>query len=187
MRHYSIVIPPTIEPVSVDEARAYLKISVDDPAQDTLLAMMIKAARRAVENYTRLALAEQTVNFVTDEHLKSNWISAPLASVTTILAAFGVDQYGNESTLDESKINLVDGDVPCRYFVLNGALNTNYAQLRISHVVNCVTEIPDALKIGVLRQVAWLYDHRDDLSLDRETVLERGVRELLEPYRWVSL
>jgi len=187
MRHYSIVVPPTIEPVSVDEARAYLKISVDDPAQDALLAMMIKAARRAVENYTRLALAEQTINFVTNEHLRSTWVSAPLASVTTILAAFAIDQRGNKSIIDESKINLVDGDVPNRYFVFDGTLSSSCDLLRVSHVVNCVTEVPDALKIGVLRQVAWLYDHRDDLSLERETVLERGVRELLEPYRWVSL
>lgn len=183
MRDYQIIIEPTIEPISIATARSYLKIANEDPAQDELLNIMISTARRMVELVTGLSLCQQTVKFVTDEHLRSNWISAPLAPIETVLTAISIDASGAE-TLISSDMTFADGDVTKRFFVLNEQ-NTSKL-IKINYVAN-YESIPAPLKIAILRQTAWLYDHRDDLSFDNETILERGVRDIISPYRWSRL
>ena len=48
----------TIEPVTVDEAMAYLRVTDDEERQQ--VGRMIKSARQEIENYTGRALLEQT-------------------------------------------------------------------------------------------------------------------------------
>lgn len=54
----TLVIAPAVEPVSVDELRAHLRL--DSTADDTYLADLITGAREFVEGETRRALVEQT-------------------------------------------------------------------------------------------------------------------------------
>ena len=53
--------PPAIEPVTLGEAKAYLR--VDGNADEALIRHLIKASRQAVEAYTNRCLIEQTWTF----------------------------------------------------------------------------------------------------------------------------
>lgn len=53
------VVAPTVEPVTLAEAREYLR--VDNDIEDTLIMSLIKAARIWCENYTHQAFCEQTL------------------------------------------------------------------------------------------------------------------------------
>ena len=64
MAAFKRVTPPAEEPVSVEELRAYLRLSHD--ADDALIARLARAARERVEEETGRALAEQTWRMAAD-------------------------------------------------------------------------------------------------------------------------
>ena len=75
----------TIEPVTVDEAMAYLRVTDDEERQQ--VGRMIKSARQEIENYTGRALLEQTWKLTLSEWPDSDTIElwrSPLASVTHV-------------------------------------------------------------------------------------------------------
>lgn len=58
-------VEPTVEPVTLDEVKAWLAIS--GTAEDTMLTSMIKTARIMVENYLNRTLTNTTWKLVKDE------------------------------------------------------------------------------------------------------------------------
>jgi hypothetical protein len=63
----TIITAPTVEPVTVAEAKEHLNIAAGVTADDSLLASYIKAARRHGENITRRAFVSTTFELVLDE------------------------------------------------------------------------------------------------------------------------
>lgn len=53
-----LVTPPAVEPVTIEDARTFLRISTQ--SEDTILERLIKTARELVEAETGLALIDQT-------------------------------------------------------------------------------------------------------------------------------
>ena len=49
-----------VEPVTLADMKAYLRIPASDTTQDTYITALIKAARKWAEEYTRRAFVEQT-------------------------------------------------------------------------------------------------------------------------------
>src|ERR1051326_815594 len=62
----SLVTPPTLEPVTIDEALAQCRISSD--TENGLIAGYILAARQYAEKVTRQQLMQQTYDFTVDFH-----------------------------------------------------------------------------------------------------------------------
>jgi len=186
MREY-LIVASGADPVSITEAKAYLKIADGDTAQDDLLRLMIRAARGQIEAYTGVSLADQTVVFRTNEKLVR--IPAPLAPVGTIETVLGIDSRGGETELDETKVELDGGDVDNRYFMLRDLGIDGYNYLIINYTADAIDTEPalSALKMAVLRQVTWLYDHRDDIEVGSITPLTTDVRALIAPYRFITL
>lgn len=54
-----VVVSPTVEPVSLAEAKVFLRITTD--AEDDVIASLIRAARQRVEQLTERALITQTI------------------------------------------------------------------------------------------------------------------------------
>ena len=75
--------PPSVEPVSLEEAKNYLKVETAD--DDTLISSLIKSARELIERYLRKALITQTWEMVLDDGGSMVVIPRPpLQSVTSI-------------------------------------------------------------------------------------------------------
>lgn len=109
-----LVDGPAVEPVSLEEARAYLRI--DDPAEpsaeDGLIANLIVAARLAVEAAARLKLVHQTWRLSVARAPASRALRAPLAPVARVDAVVGFDAAGVAETLDPSLHRLEKGADP---------------------------------------------------------------------------
>jgi uncharacterized phiE125 gp8 family phage protein len=81
----TLLIAPAQEPVSLDEAKSFLRIEHD--ADDAVIAALISAARSQIEAMTRRALMTQTWRFVCDRwpadgRFKLN--TGPLRALTAV-------------------------------------------------------------------------------------------------------
>ena len=97
-----LITPPTIEPISLSELKAHLRIDGTD--EDALLNAIIKTAREHVEAITRRALIQQTWQLILDGWWLSGAIlelpMPPLISVESIVYK---DSAGTEYTLESNK------------------------------------------------------------------------------------
>lgn len=62
----TVVTAPTIEPLTLSEAKLHLRIDDDDDDQDSLVNSLILTARRQIEHDTRRALMTQTHRLTLD-------------------------------------------------------------------------------------------------------------------------
>jgi uncharacterized phiE125 gp8 family phage protein len=133
---------PLSEPVSVDDAKNFLRVTTDQ--DDTLIGVLISAAREAVETFTGRSIATKTYrqgldafpyfidSVVSQQAYPPNYYSLPRYSTTMwnysqmiklfappligVLAIRYIDPDGVQQTLDSTKY-IVDGDSePARLF-----------------------------------------------------------------------
>jgi uncharacterized phiE125 gp8 family phage protein len=78
-----VITPPVTEPVSVAEARAYLRLPTAD--EDGLLAILIRAARESCETYLGKAFATQTIRMTTTLAQGARSATLPLVPVASIV------------------------------------------------------------------------------------------------------
>ncbi len=82
-----LVTPPVLEPVTVADARAFLRISTD--SEDDILRRLIAAAREIIESETGLSLIDQTWRLRVDRWPRSGRLALfkyPVKMVTTVVA-----------------------------------------------------------------------------------------------------
>jgi uncharacterized phiE125 gp8 family phage protein len=82
-----LITAPTVEPVSVAEAKAHLRVDIDD--DDTLIGGLITAAKSHLEGIARpkLAMINQTWDYIADVWPAGDTVELrpyPLQSVTSI-------------------------------------------------------------------------------------------------------
>jgi len=183
---YSIVTPAASEPITLTEAKNFLR--VDGTDDDTLIEALIGAAREMCEQYTRRIL----VTTVVDEYFDSfpNYRNAtdkdiiylsrgPVQSIGSVKF---VDEIGSESTVDPSYYVTDIISEPARiastagWFATNGIIN----QVIVRYTVGTgVADIPKPLKQGMLLIISDLYDKRDDRVRKMPTASEY----LFNPFR----
>jgi hypothetical protein len=77
------------EPVSLEEAKAYLRIDASETAFDEELNIAITAARQEIEHYLNRSLINRTITAVLD--IAGGWINLPYGPVDSILAISDMD------------------------------------------------------------------------------------------------
>ncbi len=111
----SILTPPPGEPISLDEAKAYLRVTID--AEDALITSMITAARQRVEAEIGLALLStafrQTFDRPPDGPIAL--LRGPLVSVEAV----AVSESGGFIALDPSAYRPTLGDTQPRIAPVN--------------------------------------------------------------------
>ena len=93
-----LLTPPAVEPVTLAEAKAYLRVEHDD--DDDVIAALIAAARSHVEAQTRRALITQTWQLRRDSWPGDGRISVVPAPLGAVLAARTYDAEGSPHAID---------------------------------------------------------------------------------------
>jgi hypothetical protein len=74
---YQVITPPTSEPISLSDAKSYLRLDFSD--DDALISELISDARRHAENLLRKSLATQTIQLIHEfDHVATGPISGPV-------------------------------------------------------------------------------------------------------------
>ena len=185
----SLIPPPTLEPVSLAEAKAHLR--VDNADDDGLIVGQILAARNWAEAYMRSGIVTQTWDYTTDygwpvcsvRGVTRYRIELPLHPVQSVTHVKYVDDDGVTQTLSGVLYTLHKFGVGS---YIEKAYNADFPSIRsvpdaitVRFVVGYTTEtIPDDIKVGILLKLESLYDRCEEKSCVLSTA-----QSMLDPHR----
>jgi len=92
-----LVAPPAIEPVTLAEAKAHLRL--DTNVDDAYVSTLIVAARERVELFLRRALITQTFEYTLDRFPANPFIDLPRPPLRWVEWIKHIDTAGNQQTL----------------------------------------------------------------------------------------
>jgi uncharacterized phiE125 gp8 family phage protein len=187
----ALITGPAIEPVSLAEAKAHLRVEAD--ADDTLIADAIAAARIHVEAVTRRALISQAWRIYLDRWPPARMVTlrpAPVLSVETVTV---YDVEGAPTIVAPEDYSADLAAAPGRLRILPGArlpgrpLNGIEIDLTAGYG-EAAGDVPAPLRRAILMLLAHWYDHREAVGFDGPgAVTPLGFEALVAPYRVLSL
>jgi uncharacterized phiE125 gp8 family phage protein len=173
------LVEPTTEPVTLAQARAFLRIGTD--GDDSVLTSLLVAAREAVEARTGRALVTRTVR---QRFLGSQRLNMGLPGIflpgrtpaTALVAVRFIAQDGSETLAPANTVRLIDGR-----FVSSAPLLASVAGLSIDYQAGYGTSpfsVPEAFKISILEAVADALSRRDGEKSDGGKSWDQNVHEV---------
>jgi uncharacterized phiE125 gp8 family phage protein len=184
--------PPEIEPVTLDEARGFAR--VDGTSEDTLIELLITAAREAVEGFLMKALIEQTLVLSMDWWPEPLTLPRPpLISVTEVrtVAEDGTETaYSSDSYYVRNLSQFVSEIVvktgvtpPINTDRYHGGYEVEYK----TGYGKDGPDVPASIRHGILMLVAHLYENRVP-TVGAGIVAEvPGLKEVLGQHRRIRI
>lgn len=192
MSSLAIVTGPTLEPVSLAEAKDHLRIT--DSTEDGNIAGYLMAAREVVESYTGRALITQTW----DKKLDWGWprrcgnleIELPKPPKVSVTSVTYVDTNGAAQTLSGSLYQLTErlgfGIIVPTYGSAWPSVRSQYEAITVRFIAGYGSQ-PGAVPEAIRQAIKLLLSHFD---ANREPVvigsivndLPFSIRALLSPY-----
>jgi uncharacterized phiE125 gp8 family phage protein len=183
----AIVTPPASEPISLAEAKLFLRI--DQTVEDSLIATLISAAREAVEAGCGRALITRRVRESLDIWRRDAVGGAVLGigPVTNIVAVRLIADNGAQSVIEEDRYRFEgSGDRP-RLIFESGLPATLRAAGGIEIEYDAgfaadASDLPVALRLATLQIVGALYEARQG-----DAGVPEAARALMRPFAPVRL
>lgn len=186
-----LIDPPAIEPVTLAEAKAHLRLTGSD--DDDYVAAMITAARLHVESATRRLLIDQTWRFYRDDWPPGGRLDLPIAPVTAVTAVTVYDDAGEPTVLAPGSWLLDAAAVPARLVFtaprpepgrpINGIEIDVVAGYGASGLA-----VPQPLRLAIMTLVARWYEDREGLAYGIVPSRVAGAFEaLVAPFRVMRL
>lgn len=190
----TIITPPRGEPISVAEAKAFLKIT--HTQEDELFPHLITTARQMAETYTRRKFMTQRLisvlpfrpNHAKKEGLQRVWTAGdryalflPRGPLQQVIEVERISEDGDTALISYRGYHLNVHQDPALLVVDD---KSGWG-VRITYEVGYgdnASDVPAPLRQALLRMISTMYQQRDVL----ETNLLEGVAPLLNPYRLVG-
>jgi uncharacterized phiE125 gp8 family phage protein len=184
------IAEPVLEPVTVAEARAWLRIS--HTSEDSLIGDLICAARQDVENQTGLSLINQQWRMTLDNWPAEDVIHLPRGPVTAILAVVVYAANGTPALVPPADYLLDNRHEPARLMFEKRASpgrRMNGIEIDFSAGFGATgANVPDMLNRAILLLVAHWYEFRGAFrASDQPVSYPDGYLPLMRPYRKVRL
>jgi uncharacterized phiE125 gp8 family phage protein len=181
---------PAAEPLSLAEAKAFLRVAHDD--DDALIAALISAARGQIEALTRRALLSQTWRVVLDRWPASGRIVPRIGPLRSVSAARVFDSANMAHALDVQRfvIDAASGVIatPC-WSLPSPGRDLAGIELDIEAGFGALaSDVPEPLRQAIRLLVSHWYDNRGIAAIGGSVaLLPAGVAALVAPHRLVSL
>jgi hypothetical protein len=193
---------PTLEPVSLAEAKSHLRI--DGTYDDTLIGLCIGAARQYFENSCQIHIAQKTVQLVLDSFpatvpnltVTSNinypfqtkyypfdgtiYLTGPVQSVESVSYT---DTALTEQSLTGYRVDLISSPARITYAYTWPTTAKITNSVRVNYTAGFTTvNMPKLLKSGMLFYVGHLYENREgvvtgtiatDIPLAVESIIQQ--------------
>lgn len=199
MRTPKVIAPPTVEPVSLEEARLHLRIDAfDSPLShpdDPLILVLITAAREWCESFTGRTIAAATLEYALDTWpCDGEPIELPRGAVQAVTSFVYIDSAGDQQTFASYQLDTYSD--PPRILPLTGQTWPDLADqmnaVRVRYLAGFVlagdspdpTPLPASFKAAILLLVGHWYERREQSSEVQLQSIPFGVESLLTPYRY---
>lgn len=203
----TITAPPSSEPVTLQEAKLYLKI--DHDAEDDVITQIIVASRDIAERYLQLALITRGASVfydawpVTDQTPWWDGMREGVATTATSDITLSLSPLQNVSAIKIHNDSGFDTISPALYYVDNADVPGRIvfkstaslpAPVRVANGIEFSftagygdnpEDIPPSIRQGILKLVAYLYTHRGDDA--DQAIAASGAQILFHPYRRMRL
>jgi len=182
-----LTAPPAIEPVTLDAAKAHLKVDTSD--DDTLITDMIAAARARAELIISRAFITQHWTLSLDTWPDDGVIAIPFPPLQSVasVTAYAPDDTG--AVLDASTYQVDTASAPARLALKpNASPPVNLRRINAIEIAyiagygDTADAVPELIREAILEIVADLYANRGDSD---ETPL--AAMALLAPYRVLNI
>jgi uncharacterized phiE125 gp8 family phage protein len=189
MMSLELVTPPAVEPVTLDEAKAHLK--VDTSADDGLIARLIAAARARAEWHAGRAFITQGWIQWLDRWPESGIAELALPPLRSVVSVTAYARDDTASVWDPSIYKVDAVSAPGRVALACTAppLIANLRRVNAVAIAfsagygDAAEDVPALLREAILEIVAGLYAHRGDGPEE----LPLAAEALLAPYRVFNL
>ena len=187
-----LLTPPAVEPVTLADAKAYLRVDNDD--DDAVISALIAGARAHIEAQTRRALITQTWRLVRDAWPGDGRIAVLPSPLQQVTAARVYRFDGTTETLDLQAFVSDFAAVPASISFLTWSLPVPgrlSAGIEIDVEVGYgdgPADVPEPLRQAIKPLVAHWYENRGLIAVGQTlAVLPATVAALIAPYRVLSL
>lgn len=192
-----LVSAPTIKPVTLTEAKAWLDIGYTD--KDTVITALIAAATSHLDGWTGIlgrCLCEQTWRQDFDRFNRT--LRIPLAPVISITSVKYDDEGGDEQTVEAANYSLKNDDLG-PYVCFDDlfsfpSLSVNRPAVRVTYLAGYAdiagspktSSVPDDIKHALALLIRHWFDTPTAVNVGNiVTVVPMGVDALLAKYRRV--
>lgn len=186
-----LVIAPTVEPVSLAEARLHLNLPSSETGQDALVAALITAAREHCEAYTHRRFVTQTVDWVMDA-FPAGCVEVPGGQLQSVTSVSYVDTAGATQVLAGSGYQVDIMNDPGRLMPAYGAVwpptrgdTFNAVTVRFVCGYGLAPAVPRLIKVAMLLVLGHLWEHREENSDFQLHQLPLGAERLLSSFRLI--
>lgn len=202
-----VISPPTVEPVSLEEARLHLRLDTEGSPpshpDDPMVEMLIRAAREHAEEFTGRALTDAEYELRIDAF--TPMVRFPLVPAALIEVAYlTTEMQIDPDSLEEVEVTVevivdpavyVFDDDPLYPALRLGTgqswpsplVETGAVRIRFSGIYGAVSSpanvVPDSIRYAILMLVGHWYTNREAVSDRTLTPVPIAVDALLRPYR----
>ena len=180
---------PALEPVSLAEAKAHLRVDTAD--EDTLISSLIVTSRLHVEAALGLGLITQSWSLFLDEWPAGTTVRLPMRPLQTVSAVRLYDEDENIETLPASGYYVDGKGVPARLVRLGG-LGWPPPKRKVNGIEIAFTagygdnasDVPGPIRQALMLLIAHWYERREPFDPGSGGIaIPKMVSDLLLPYR----
>lgn len=180
---------PTVEPVSLEEARKQVALPLNYTAHDSELVHLITAARQRAEAITGRQLCTATWDLYLEQFPADNIIRLPKPPLSSVTSITYVDLDGSPQTW--SSANYVvstsrePGVVRLAYGISLPSVRYQPDAIRVRYVAGYggASAVPSALKAALLLTLAHWFDHRTSVVVGTtSSAVPESAMSLLDHY-----
>lgn len=194
----TLVTPPSVEPISIDEAINYMRLDTPDAAEAAFITGLIKSARKYCENLQRRAYITQTwemsldkfpsaCNDTLNNYQKTDVIEIPMGNLQTVNSVTYTDSANVAHTLTANTDYIVStrgilGRISPPY---SGIWPTSQLApldpvvIRFTCGYGLATAVPETIKQAMYMLIDYWYNNRDAAAQTVSNEIAFSVRSLL--------
>jgi uncharacterized phiE125 gp8 family phage protein len=183
-----ITSPSTLDVVSIDQIRDFLRVD-EDAADNGLLSLMRDAAKGCAESYTNRILLSSTAKAYYSDFEDIFYL--PYGKVTAIQSVKYYDSDNNLQTVSSTNYTLVSHGALGAYVVIDSdynfpSLGDNPIPVQITFTAgySSADDIPPAIILGILNLCSDFYDNRSMMDNWR---LSDKLKMIFNPYKIFSM
>lgn len=179
----TVITAPSIEPVTLADAKSHCRIDADITEHDGILELLIQTAREQAEHDTGRALITQVLQILEPAACRLQLRKPPFLSMTSVVAV-GSDGAetaiaGADYSVDRSRLvpELVIKSLPSDACFIKATYSSGYGA--------AAADIPAAIRRWMLMHISTHFEHRESVVVGTSAtpMPTPFIDGLLDPYR----